>query len=155
MKPSRAKFFQVFRQKIKSCNFLSFCQSCWNCIFKLPRSRVCNDVRPVQVRRWKVAVRTFLPKPGCSDRVGAGIIKSHNFFCLRSFPDEISHSNSPNREVSNDVSDVVVRRRKVALHIISHLTPTEAWRSAVSTTWEGRRVSSGVPADTCTQVFGG
>ena len=32
----------------------------------------------------------------------------------------------PNRALSNDISDVVVRRRKVALHTISHLTPTEA-----------------------------
>ena len=66
------------------------------------------------------------PKPGCSDGLGAGTIESHNFFCLRSYPGEISHSNSPNRELSNDLSDVVVRQRKVALHTISHLTPTEA-----------------------------
>ena len=36
-----------------------------------------------------------------------------------------------------------MRRRKVALHTSSHLTPTEARRSADSTTSEGRRVSSG------------
>ena len=66
------------------------------------------------------------PKPGCSDTVRTGIIESRNFFCLRSYPGEISHSNSPNRELSNDISDLVVRRRKVALHTISHLTPTEA-----------------------------
>ena len=39
---------------------------------------------------------------------------------------EIANFNSPNRELSNDLSDVVVRRRKVALHTSSHLMPTEA-----------------------------
>ena len=43
-------------------------------------------------------------------------------------------------------------RRKVALHTISHLTPTEAWRSPYSTTSEGRRVSSEVRLGNCTQV---
>ena len=47
-------------------------------------------------------------------------------FCLRFYSGEISHSNSHHRELSNCISDVVVRRRKVALHTISHLTPTEA-----------------------------
>ena len=37
-----------------------------------------------------------------------------------------SPPNSPNRELSNDVTDVVVHQREVALHTISHLTPTEA-----------------------------
>ena len=50
--------------------------------------------------------------------------------------------------------DVVVRRRKVALHTSSHLTPTEAWRSPDSTTSEGRRVSSEVRLGNCTQVWG-
>ena len=94
------------------------------------------------------------PKPGCSDGLCTGIIESHNFFCLRSYPRESSHRNSPNQELSNDLSDVVVRRRKVALHTIWHLTPTEAWRSAVSTTWEGRRVLSEVRLENCTQVWG-
>ena len=94
------------------------------------------------------------PKPVCSDGLRAGTIESHNFFCLRSYPGEISHSNSPNRELSNDLSDVVVRRRKVALHTISHLTPTEAWRSPDSTTWEGGSVSSEVRLGNCTQVWG-
>ena len=65
------------------------------------------------------------PKPGCSDSVCAGIIESHNFFCVRSYPGEISHSNSAHRELSNDILDLVLRRRKVALHTSSHLTPTE------------------------------
>ena len=44
--------------------------------------------------------------------------------------------------------------RKVALHTSSHLTPIEAWRRAVSTTSEGRRVSSEVRLENCTQVWG-
>ena len=66
------------------------------------------------------------PKPGWSDSVRAGIIESHNFCCLSSYPGEISHSNSPNRELSNDVQLVELLGRKVALHTSSHLTPTEA-----------------------------
>ena len=76
-------------------------------------------------------------------------------FCLRSYPGEISHSNSPNRELSKDILDVVVRRRKVALHTSSHLPPTEAGQSPDSTTSEGRRVSSEVRLGKCTQVLGG
>ena len=48
----------------------------------------------------------------------------------------------------------MVRRRKVALHTSSHLTPTEAWRSPDSTTKEGRRISSEVRLGNCTQVWG-
>ena len=44
--------------------------------------------------------------------------------------------------------------RKVALHTSSHLTPTEVWRSADCTTSEGRRVSSEVRLENCTQVWG-
>ena len=94
------------------------------------------------------------PKPGSSDGLCTGNIESYNFFYFRSYPGEISHSNSPNRELSNDLSDVVVRRRKVALHTSSHLMPTEAWRSPYSTTLEGRRVSSEVRLGNCTQVWG-
>ena len=58
------------------------------------------------------------------------------------------------RELSNDLWPVEVRGRKVALHTSSHLTPTEAWRSPDSTTSEGRRVSSEVRLEYCTQVWG-
>ena len=44
--------------------------------------------------------------------------------------------------------------RKVALHTSSYLTPIEAWRSAVSTTSEGRRYLSEVQLENCTQVWG-
>ena len=71
------------------------------------------------------------PKPGCSDGLCAGTIESQNFFYLRSYPAEISHSNLPNRELSNDLSDVVVHQRKVALHTSSHFTQIEASQSAV------------------------
>ena len=104
--------------------------------------------------KWQVTPFGDGPKPVCSDGLRAEIIESHNFFCLRSYPGEISHSNSPERELSNDLSDVVVRCRKVALHTSSHLTPTEVWRSPDSTTAEGRSVSSEVRLGNCTQVWG-
>ena len=47
-----------------------------------------------------------------------------------------------------------MRRRKVALHTSSHLTPTVAWRSPDSTTSKGRRVLSEVWLENCTQVWG-
>ena len=47
-------------------------------------------------------------------------------FCLRSYPGKISHSNSPNLELSNDISLLEVPPRKVALHTSSHLIPIEA-----------------------------
>ena len=52
--------------------------------------------------------------------------KAITFFCLRSYPGEISHSNSAKRELSNDVSLLEVLPRKVALHTSSHLMPIEA-----------------------------
>ena len=66
------------------------------------------------------------PGEADKDRLSAGIIESHNFFCLRSYPGEISHLNSAKRELSNDVSLLEVLLRKVALHTSSHLTPIEA-----------------------------
>ena len=92
----------------------------------------------------------------------AGLLRQHScrnywkpqLFCLTSYLGEISHSNSANWELSNDVSIVVVHWRKVALHSTSHLTPIEAWWSAVSTTWEGCRVLSEVRLENCTRVWG-
>ena len=59
------------------------------------------------------------------DSVRAGIIESPNFFRLTSYPGQISHSNSTNRELSKDVSLLEVLPRKVALHTSSDLTPIE------------------------------
>ena len=68
-----------------------------------------------------MVVHTFLwVVPGHCLR--AGFMESRNFFCLTSYPGEISLSNSANRELFNDVLVVVVRRRKVALHTSSHLS---------------------------------
>ena len=47
-------------------------------------------------------------------------------FFLRSYPGEISHSNSAKQELSNDVSLSEVLQRKVALHTSSRLTPIGA-----------------------------
>ena len=38
IKLSWAKFTKFSSKNLESCNFLSFGPSCWNCIFKLPRS---------------------------------------------------------------------------------------------------------------------
>ena len=75
------------------------------------------------------------------------------FFSLTSYPGQIAYFNSLNWELSNDVRLVEMRCRKVALNTSSHLTPIEVWRSAVSTTWEGCRVSSEVRLENCTQVW--
>ena len=48
------------------------------------------------------------------------------FFSLTSYPGEIAYFNSPNQELSNDVSLLEVLPRKVALHTSSHLRPIEA-----------------------------
>ena len=56
----------------------------------------------------------------------AGIIEINIVFCLTSYPGEISHSNSANRELSNGLSVVELRRREIALHTGSHLMPIEA-----------------------------
>ena len=74
-----------------------------------------------------------------------------SFLCLTSYSGEISHSNSTKRELSNIAFGSA--RKKVALHTSSHLTPIKAWRSAVSTTSKGRRVSSEVRLENCTQVW--
>ena len=53
-----------------------------------------------------------------------GIIES-----LTSYPGEISHSNSADRELSIDVSVMELRRREVALHTSSHqFTPVHTLR---------------------------
>ena len=92
----------------------------------------------------------------------AGLLRQRSYrnyrkpklFCLTFYLGEISHSNSANWELSNNVSLLEVLPRKVALHTSSHLTQIEGWRSAVSTTSEGRRVSSEVRLENWTQVWG-
>ena len=67
------------------------------------------------------AVRLVEFRPSCSSHL-FGVVSSRAAqtafapelskaitFCLRSYPGEISHSNLPNRELSNDLWDVVVR----------------------------------------------
>ena len=46
-------------------------------------------------------------------------------FCLASYLGDSAHSNSANRELSNDLSDVVVDGRKVGHPTGSHLMPIE------------------------------
>ena len=86
-----------------------------------------NAVRLLEFWPRKIAVHTYLGglKPYAKTAFALELSKAITFG-LRSYPGEISHSNSPNRELSNDLSDVVMRRREVVLHTSSHLTPTEA-----------------------------
>ena len=156
-KAQSSEIFASFPPKNwKSCNFLSFGQSCWNCIFKLLRSTAFQRRTACPIAAKKSGnshLFGVVPSRAAQTAFVSELSKTITF-CLRSCPGEISHSNSAYQELSNDVSVLVVRRRKVALHTISPLTPTEVWRSAVSTTWEGRRVSSEVPSDTCMRVLG-
>ena len=97
-------------------------------LIKRPRSRAFERRRVCQIPAKKsCSSHLFGVVPNLSAQAAfmPELSKAITFF-LRSYPGETSHSNSPNRELSNDVSDAVVRQRKVALHTISHLTPTEA-----------------------------
>ena len=80
------------------------------------------------MRQRKVVVHTF------SGVVAAQAVQTAfvpelsiavTFFCLASYPGEISQSYAANRELSNDVWVVEVHLRKVALPTCSQLTPTE------------------------------
>ena len=136
-KAPQVKFFYVFRQKIKTAlMFYLFGQSCWNCIFKLPRSRAFNDIRLVELWRWKSGSHTFLwwSQVGLLRQRLCRNYRMPSLFCLRYHPGEIAHLDSANRELSNEIQPVEARGRKVALHTSSHLMPTEAEWSAVSTT---------------------
>ena len=154
---SRAKFFQVFSQKIKTAViFYLLANPAETPYLRIRDGKLSNAVWLVKFRRRKVAVHTFLgwSQAGILRRPSRRNYRKPYLFCLRSYPGEISHSNSPNRGLSNDISDLVVRRRKVALQTSSHLTPTEAPRSPDSTTSKGRRVSSEVRLGNCTHVWG-
>ena len=94
------------------------------------------------------------PKLGCSDGLRTGTIESYNFFVLgpimvkfhirtrliESFPTIFGRGGAPKKSCTSH-----------------HFTPNANWSvtKRVFTTWEGRRVSSEVPADTCTRVFFG
>ena len=85
--------------------------------------KLSNAVWLVEFQPRKVAVHTFfgvVPSRAALTAFVSELSKAI-IFCLRSYPGEISHPNSANREISIDVSVLVLRRRKVALHTISHL----------------------------------
>ena len=78
------------------------------------------------MRPRKVAVHTFLRVgPGKADKT-ALVQELSKAVTFLSYPGEISHSNSANRELSNYVSLLEVLPRKVALHTSSRLTQIEA-----------------------------
>ena len=124
-----SEIFLSFQEKLKTAViFYLFANDVETAYLSFRDRELSKDVRLVELRRIKLQFTPFWggPKLGCSDSLRAGIIESHNFFFLRSYPGEISHSNSANQELSNDVSLLEVLPRKVALHTSSHLTPTEA-----------------------------
>ena len=147
----------VLSFQAKSCIFYLLANPAETIYLSVRVGQLSNAIPPVKLWRRIVAVHTFLGwfKARLLRRTLCRNYRKPKLFCRRSYPGEISHSKSAHWGLSNGVSDLVLRWRKIAVHTISHLMPTEAWRSAVSTTWEGRRVSSKVPADTCMRVLVG
>ena len=124
-----SEIFLSFQQKIKrAVIFYQRANPAETPYLSVRDGELSNAIRLVELRPRKVAVNTFLgvvPSRAAQTAFVSELSKAITF-CLSSYPGEISHPNSPNRELSNDISDVVLRQRKVALHTISHLTPTEA-----------------------------
>ena len=152
-----SKIFLCFRAKnLKSFNFYLLANPTETAYLSFRDRELSNDVLLVQVRPRKVSIHTFfglaqgrlMRPPSCRN------FQKPKLFCLTSYPGEISHSNSANWEFSNNVRLLEVCPRKVALHTISHLTPIETWRKAVSNTSDRRTVSSEVRLEKCTQVLG-
>ena len=80
---SQAKFFYVFRQKIKSCNFFYLLANHAETAYLSFRDReLSNDVPLVEFWPRKVVVHTFLWVVPCHC-LRAGFMESRNFFVLR------------------------------------------------------------------------
>ena len=143
-------------KKFRQRNWESSGQSCWNYIFKHPRWRAFKR-RTACLIPGKKSCSSHLfgggPKPGCSDRLRVGIIKSHNFFVLgpimvkfhvrtrliESFPATFLFWCCPEKSCTAH-HFTLYANWSVTKRCFHHL--------------EGRRVSSKVPADTCTPVLG-
>ena len=112
------------QKNLKSCNFFYLLAHPAETAYLSFRDReLSNDVQLVEVRRRKVVVHTFLlVVPGHCLR--AGFMESRNFFVLR--PILVKFHIRTRLIESFPTTVVVVRRRKVALHTGSHLTPIEA-----------------------------
>ena len=82
-KAQSSEIFLSFPQKIKGAVvFLSFGQSCWNCILKRPRSRAYKCCMACRIPAKKSCSSHLFwggPKQGC---FRVRIIESHNFFVL-------------------------------------------------------------------------
>ena len=88
-KPSFKRNFSKFSCKnLKSCNFLSFGPSCWNCIFKLSRSRAFQrrTVCPTSTAKKSCGSHLFWVGPGEVDETAfvQELSKAVTFFVLRS-----------------------------------------------------------------------
>ena len=80
---SSENFLSFLVKNLKSCNFLSFGQSCWNCMFKFPRLRAFERRTACPIAAKKIyIVHTFLWMVA-GHCLRAGIIESHHFFVLR------------------------------------------------------------------------
>ena len=105
---SRAKFFYVFWQKIKrAAIFYLLANLAETAYLSVQDGELSNAVWLVEFRPRKVAVHTFVGvvQSRAAQTAFVQELSKAIIFCLRSNPGEISHSNSPNRELSNDFSD--------------------------------------------------
>ena len=102
---SRAKFFEVFRQKIERAviclNLLG--NPAETAYLSIQDGKLSNAIWLVEFRPRKVAVHIFLgwSQARVLRRPSRRNYRKPYLFCLRFYPGEISHSNSPNRELSN------------------------------------------------------
>ena len=97
------------------------------------------------------------PKPGCSDGLRTGTVVSHNFFVLCPILVKFYIRTCLIESFPMTFHMWWFAEEKLyftPVHTSSHLTPTEAWRTPDSTTSKGRRASSEVLLENCTQVWG-
>ena len=154
---SRAKFFCFWPKNWKSANFLSFGQSCWNCIYKLQKLTAFERRTVCRIAAMKSCISHLFgggPKPNCSDSFRAGIIESHNFFVLGPILVKF-HIRTRLIESFPTIFRLWCCAEKSCTS--NQVTPyaNRSVTKRVSTNSEGRRVSNEVPAVTCTRVLGG
>ena len=92
-------------------------------------------------------------KPGWSDSVRAGIIESHNFFVIGPILVKF-HIRTRLIESFPTIFQTWWCGEEKLHFTPFHTLRQQAWRSDVSTTWEGGRVSSEVRLENWTQVWG-
>ena len=118
------------KKTLKSCHFLSFGETCWNCIFNLPRSRAFQQrtARPRAAEKSGSSHLFVVVAARAGKKAYELEWSKAIFFCLTSYPDAIAHSNSADWELLNDLRLVKLRQRKVALtpvHTLCYVEPDE------------------------------